>query len=211
MSDQKKLYGIFGLILILLISPMLTGQGLSLEELEKKFGPLPKEVKHPAFFEENPIDSFQAIKNSILNTFFPFGQREEGKQINKQLKTCFSHQKITQAAIEMYNMDHSDGIANFQDSFITTNEGLLVKNKYLKSKLTHPDKRCKYHLFGDPKGIGSKFFIYCSYHGTASKIDGLPEHKRRIEPLKMIVVIFIFVTLIGLIFYFVAKKKRSSN
>ncbi|MBQ2593681.1 MAG: hypothetical protein II567_10435 [Candidatus Riflebacteria bacterium] len=90
-------------------------------------------------------------------------------------KQCFSNQRMMLSVIEMYNMDHSQMISEINENVID----ILVREKYLKTKISYPDPRkCKYLSRGELMNDG---IIYCEYHGSAgynsNKSEGVPPSK----------------------------------
>ncbi|MFZ2957505.1 MAG: hypothetical protein WA705_11490 [Candidatus Ozemobacteraceae bacterium] len=81
------------------------------------------------------------------------------------MKACYANQRVILGAVEMYNMDHSVMISTISDADVSEN-GLLVKGSYLKSKISKPTPGCSYAATGDLTGPGK---ITCAAHGPVEE------------------------------------------
>ncbi|EKD83444.1 MAG: hypothetical protein ACD_39C00674G0001, partial [uncultured bacterium] len=82
-------------------------------------------------------------------------------------KACMANIRVLTGAVEMYNMDNSQGMQQL-------NMELLLKNKYLKSRIIGSESGCYYKAEGNLNEGGE---IYCELHGT---IEGQrPQEMRR--------------------------------
>ena len=72
-------------------------------------------------------------------------------------KRCFSTQRCIMGAIEMYNMDHSEMLNEYNPRVYD----LLLHEKYIKEE--NIDTDCKYLVEGDLTEDG---YIYCLNHGA---------------------------------------------
>lgn len=78
-------------------------------------------------------------------------------------KACQSNMRVILGAIEMYNMDNSDGLTELKDDYVTSDGGILVSAKYLRAPITRPEAGCSYVNTGDMLSNGQ---ISCNQHGT---------------------------------------------
>lgn len=99
-----------------------------------------------------------ACNAQLLDAFVP---RKE----NAIRDFCHSQQKIILAAIEMYNMDNPEMIANLTDT-IVREPGPLIP-KYLNTPVKS-DYGCSYSSQGDLTANG---YIQCREHGAESTVD----------------------------------------
>ncbi|HNX76609.1 MAG TPA: prepilin-type N-terminal cleavage/methylation domain-containing protein [Candidatus Rifleibacterium sp.] len=70
-------------------------------------------------------------------------------------KACYANQRVLLGAVEMFNMDNPNKMANLDVD-------RLVQEKYLKNKPYPPENACRYFSQGN---IGEDGFIYCQLHG----------------------------------------------
>ena len=81
-------------------------------------------------------------------------------------KACASNMRVLLGAIEMYNMDNTNTLRYLQPVDYGP-DGILVKQKYLKSPIQLPQKACKYLVSGDLTKDGH---IFCPKHGSVENI-----------------------------------------
>lgn len=84
----------------------------------------------------------------------------KARQQSRQ-KACEANQRVLLGAIEMYNMDHSEGIENISHDTID----ILLQKKYLRSPLMQPESDCAYGNAGSLLQNGE---IFCVRHGSIS-------------------------------------------
>ena len=95
-------------------------------------------------------------------------------------KTCHSNIRVLLGAIEMYNMDHPSTPIKILDEESAAN---LLKEGYLKTELSKPEKDCHLMSIGDLTKDG---IVYCKYHGDLDhliycdyyKYYGTENHKK---------------------------------
>lgn len=82
-------------------------------------------------------------------------------------KACYANMRVILGAVEMYNMDNVDMIDHLRDQYATSEDGLLVKGRYLKSPITRAEENCYYQ--GD--NLSENGRIVCREHGTVEGPD----------------------------------------
>ncbi|MDD3146730.1 MAG: prepilin-type N-terminal cleavage/methylation domain-containing protein [Candidatus Riflebacteria bacterium] len=87
-------------------------------------------------------------------------------------KACYANQRVLTGAVEMYNMDNSDGLMTSLDI-----DSLLSK-RYLKSRPALPEKDCRYLSNGNLAEGGT---IYCQLHGSYETDQLAPQMQRASE------------------------------
>ncbi len=124
---------------------------------------------------------------------------------NAREKSCNNNIRVISAAVEMYDMDHSDNmkILNFE---------LLQKEHYLKYPISKPELDCDYYIEVDNSEKGVT--VCCKRHGNLKEIEETKAKEREsltykiFNPIKKAnnygyfwgIVYFFFVCLIELIF-----------
>ena len=89
----------------------------------------------------------------IPNHFF------SSNRIWARQKACYSNLRVIQGAIEMYNMDNSIFITEYNEE----SEKKLIEGKYLKEKPYKPEYSCSY---GSKDDLSKDGVLFCEYHGA---------------------------------------------
>ena len=92
----------------------------------------------------------------------------------RQSRDCFANQKVALGAVKAYNAYQDIPLRNFDEN----TEQTLIKAKYLRRNLDHPNINCQLLSFGDLNDGG---IIACTLHldwaGNLEKADGLTRHR----------------------------------
>ena len=81
------------------------------------------------------------------------------RKYSTRIKACYSNLRVIQGAIEMYNMDNSIFITEYNKE----SEKKLLEGKYLKEKPVKPETSCSYTSKDDLSKDG---VLFCEYHGS---------------------------------------------
>jgi hypothetical protein len=123
------------------------------------------ESKRKSIFQKNPtrVITGASIILSITAVLFFVNEnipRFGSPRSNRYQKQCFSNQRVLLGAIEIYNMEHTNLISNYNPDVLA----LLIKDKCLKENPLR-DCECEYLVEGDLTRDG---YIYCVNHGSAN-------------------------------------------
>lgn len=86
---------------------------------------------------------------------------------NAREKACYANMRVILGAIEMYNMDHTIMINELRHEDVTSDNGELIKGRYLKHQITPPESNCRY----SGKNLTGSGLIVCDEHGTVEAPD----------------------------------------
>lgn len=92
-------------------------------------------------------------------------------------KACFANMRVILGAIEMYNMDHSEMKHDLTMADVKEG-GILIKENYLKSKVTTPKAECEYYSNGDLCKDGK---IFCKFHGCVDDPNTWPSFRGNVS------------------------------
>ncbi|MFZ5951051.1 MAG: hypothetical protein ACOYXC_10120 [Candidatus Rifleibacteriota bacterium] len=127
---------------------------------------LPENPKH-----FNTGVSLTRIGLGLVGAFFllmfvaiilPFGSRRGHRSEHGREKACYANMRVILGAVEMYNMDHTSMINDLRDRDATSEDGILIQGKYLKSPISRPETKCRYSGYN----LSSDGQIVCEEHGT---------------------------------------------